>query len=466
MRTLVGIASIPERAASLERTVASLATQADEIHVSLNDYRRAPAFLGDYPNVTFSVRPAGFNGGDAEKFAAVDDWDGVVVTCDDDLLYPPDYVETLLAGLARYPGSMVGFHGGKTLGWNGSSTAASHKRIRCLGTLDMDDTDVNVLGTGALAYDATRVPVWRDLFRHANMADVHLACHARTLGIPMVALKHQEGWIQNLQDGPGIYESNKTGDGSTRDTRERRRSELEQFDWTTPPSRPRVRVSVATCERAHLLPGLLDDLEREAQWVDMNVAVYEDRSGADYGESRERVDGNGWEWHRFTRRLGKHQHWRLVSEEFKGCRHSPADWFVFLPDDIRLVRHALPRAIDTWQRLQEPTTLTLWRLRDHEGQTNWTGKLPVQHENAWEVFHVDGIHLCRRPLLEFFDYQLPALTAKRATSSGVGRAMSLRLHAARKRMYRVDASLAVPVPDEPSVMNPEAGDRAYAGVSL
>lgn len=466
---MAGIASIPEREASLEQTLRSIAPQVDRVSVSLNGYDRWPAFLDDLPNVTAVVRPV--NGGDAEKFSEVDDWDGVVVTCDDDLLYPPDYVASLLAGMKRHGSdAIVGFHGGTTSGWNGRASAATDKVIRCLDALEADDSDVNVIGTGAMAFDARRVPIWRDLFRHPNMADVHLACHAHRFGLRMVALAHKEGWLRDIcpDDSPMIYASNKEQDRSSRDTRANRRAELGRVNWSAPLSRPRVRVSIATCDRPDLLLALLRDLEREAQWVDLEVSVYEDASTG-YAEARAVAANNGWSWYRFPQRLGKRKHWKLVSRELADCRAATADWFVFLPDDVRLVRHALARSVDTWERLEEPSTLTLWRLKDHEGQPNWTGLLPVDRGEAFEVFHVDGIYLCRRATLEAVGYRVPGFPLKpdvTFTSSGVGRGMSLYLHRTGRRMYRVARSLALPVTGAASVMNPDVRDRRFPGVCL
>lgn len=468
MNVMVGMASIPARARSLKRAVERLAPQVDRLAVSLNGYAEVPAFLAEHANVEATLRADA--GGDAEKFASVDDWDGYVLTCDDDILYPSDYVQTLVAGLDRHGrDKLVSFHGGTTEGWNGAHSAASVKRIRCLGGLREDDAAVNVVGTGVVGWHSDQVPIWRDVFRTPNMADVYLAGHARTFGIPMVALAHRPGWLQDIcpTDSEQIYESNRNGDGSIRDTRAARKAELDRFDWTSePPGRPRVRVSVATCQRPHLLADLLADLDRESRWVDLEVSVYEDPTAASYAKEQAMVKLHRWQWHRFDRHLGRRDHYQLVSRELADCRGSAADWFVFLPDDIRLVRHAIPRAIETWSRLEDPATLTLWRLKDHEGQTNWTGRLPEEREHAWEVFHVDGIYLCRRETLAFLEYGCPPPARRRATSSGVGRTMSLRLHRAHRRMYRVERSLAVPVPDVPSVMNPDAGDRVYPGVAL
>ena len=161
---LIGLASIPEREGSLQRTLKSLAPQADKIALSLNEYAQVPSWLARFPNVEATIRSE--NLGDAEKFAAVDEWDGVVCTCDDDILYPSDYVARILEGLEKWPGRAVSFHGGVTLGFNGTHVTATGRRVRCLGDLEEDDTELNVLGTGCLGYDARSVPVWRDSFRY------------------------------------------------------------------------------------------------------------------------------------------------------------------------------------------------------------------------------------------------------------------------------------------------------------
>ncbi len=481
---MAGIASVPERKAELEQVIASLAPQVDEIRLSLNGYTEEPLFLRRFPNVVATIRDGA--GGDAEKFADVDDWDGIVVTCDDDLLYPDDYVHTLVSGLDRHGHDrIVGFHGGLTDGWREHPHGAANvKRIACLGELRHDDTDVNVLGTGVMAYDARHTPLWRSLFRSANMADVYLACHAHRFGIPMVALAHEAGWLGNLEPAGGatIYESNRVGDGTCRDTRDRRRAELDRIDWTTAPTRPLLRVSIATCQRPELLGELLLDLEREAQTLDVEVAVYEDPTDADYGLHRDLCAERGWTWTTMADRCGKDGYWMLVDRQHRDAAKSSAEWFVFLPDDVRLVHSAFARAIDTWLRLDAPAALTLWRLMDHEDTGSWTGQLPVDRGEAFESFFVDGNLLCRRELLDFFHFALqrPRIPRPRrirageadgqpagaVTSSGVGRSMSLELFRAGKRMYRVSKSLAVPVPDVESVMNPEVTDRRYPGVAL
>lgn len=455
-QVLVGMASIPERAESLIRAVASLASQSDRVVVSLNEYDHPPAELARFGNVEVLMN-GDDNGGDAEKFAACDEWDGILVTADDDILYPADYVARLREGIHRWDRA-VGFHGGVTLGWDGFHVTASGKRVRCLDTLQEDDADINVLGTGAMAVNTARFPVWRDVFRFPNMADVHFACHARELGIPMACLSHAAGWIQDIcppvNQGRRIYDSNRNGDGSRLDTRTNSQAEIRRFDWRTPaPPRPSVHVSITTCQRPDELRQLLDDLNREKKWVDLHVCVFHDPDDeSDYALPKRMVRRAGWEWVTFDRTLGREGYWRAVDAELRRAKRSTADWYLFLPDDIRLVRHAIPKAIATWYRLEDPTTLTLWRLRSLEGLANWTDKQPVVGSDADETFHVDGLYLCRRDAIAQLGFRLdrPKMTP---TGSGVGACLSRTLDRHGARMYRVHESLALANDPAGSVMN-------------
>ncbi len=454
----VGIASIPEREISLRETLTSITTQADQVFLSLNDYTERPDWMDAFPNVTATVREV--NDGDSEKFAGVDDWDGYFISIDDDILYPPDYIDRLRQGLDKWGHDhAVGFHGGVTLGWNGFHVTASGKRVRCLDDLDEDDPDINVLGTGAMGLHTAKIPIWREIFRHPNMADVQFACHAHIFGIPMACLSHRKGWLRDIcppvGQGRRIYDANRNADGSRLDTRENSQREIMRFDWhQPPPSRPVVHVSVSTCQRPDELRQLLDDLNREARWVDLHVCVFEDPNGSsDYQLPQRMVRRAGWEWHRFDERLGREGYWKAVDAELRRARRSPADWYLFLPDDVRLVRHAIPKAISTWYRLEDPATLTLWRLQSLEGLANWTGKPPVEGAEADETFHVDGLYLCRRDALAQLGFQLDQPRTMPPTGSGVGAAISRKLDGLGARMYRVHESLAITNDQGVSVMN-------------
>jgi hypothetical protein len=209
------------------------------------------------------------NGGDSEKFAGVDDWDGIVVTVDDDILYPRDYVDRIREGLETWGADhAVGFHGGVTrlerlpchrhpgndpLPRNPRARRPRHQRAR----------------HGAMGFHAGHVPIWRDVFRYPNMADVQFATHARALGVPMVCLSHRERWLRTSARrwDKVAASTTRTATGTVR-AATRAKTATAKSGASTGCSLRRARplrpCVVSTCERPDLLRQLLDDLKREA----------------------------------------------------------------------------------------------------------------------------------------------------------------------------------------------------------
>jgi hypothetical protein len=178
----IGIATINSRADSLQITLQSLMNQtvkADSINVYNNDD-------DELPDLT-----------DNAKFFPAINADGIYFACDDDLLYPPDYIERTVTALSKYPKHILTYHGRKLTARGVSYYRHNHKVIRCLGYLH-SDTFVDVGGSGVAAwrtdsFDATH------LHRHPNrmMADLVMSQAAAMQGIKIMCLAHNAGWIQH-----------------------------------------------------------------------------------------------------------------------------------------------------------------------------------------------------------------------------------------------------------------------------
>ena len=121
----VQIASLPERVEMLRKTVESLRPQVDEIFVGLNNYGITPDFLkeGEFAHFDNSR-------GDAVKFYNVEKFRGYFFSCDDDLIYPLDYVKKLIAAIKKYK-CIVTLHG-KTYRDNPRSFTDFMGVYRCL----------------------------------------------------------------------------------------------------------------------------------------------------------------------------------------------------------------------------------------------------------------------------------------------------------------------------------------------
>jgi FkbM family methyltransferase len=197
------MASIPGRREGLEKVVRSLLPQVDHLNVYLNEtpsipgieYPHTPDFLR-HPKITaIWSRDTPFGDrGDAGKFYWADEVQGYHVICDDDLLYPSDFVETLIAGVERYGRkAAVGFHGA-VLTEPFTEYYRSRRVYHFQRSLDAD-APVHVLGSGTLAYHTSALVLTREDFRTANMADIWFGLKAQREEVLLVCLAHKEGWL-------------------------------------------------------------------------------------------------------------------------------------------------------------------------------------------------------------------------------------------------------------------------------
>ena len=176
MNVWAGMATMSERSGCRAMAIDSIQSQVDRLIVANGDGR-----------------------GDKMKFLACHDAPGdtVFLGVDDDLIYPPDYVTTILAGLERHPGCIVSFHG-----WTIGRHAETYvENYRCLENV-YDDVEVHVAGTGVSAFHLDTIRPVMDDFESIN-ADVWLAVRAQERGIRRVVLEHQSYWLGYTQM-PGI----------------------------------------------------------------------------------------------------------------------------------------------------------------------------------------------------------------------------------------------------------------------
>jgi len=197
MAVIAGIATIDGRQDSLYSTVKSLIDQVDELYIYANDYSPdADDPGGDV--LDRGVWDWGADHGDAGKFKALTylKYGDIYLSCDDDLIYPPDYVENITAGLERHPDSIVSYHGRiMAQGEHFQSYYANSYGFPCLGDVPMD-LRVDAAGTGVMAFHVEHAPdlEWI-LSQPKNMADIHMARHAKAKGLKLITLAHPANWI-------------------------------------------------------------------------------------------------------------------------------------------------------------------------------------------------------------------------------------------------------------------------------
>ena len=216
-KVIIGIATYdgPGRSKSLQETLESLKGQADHIIVGtdnrLGDATKfKPFFATPYPLVDDPMK--------AEDYGMRTRYEGYFLTCDDDLIYPPDYVERMIEGIERYNReAVVSFHGKRVDKIGTPWYRFSGLRARCLGEVS-GDMRIHVPGTGCMGWHSSTVRFIQEDFPEPNMADIWAAKKLQEAGVPCYVLAHDEGWIRHTKHIPmddTLWRTNKANDDKT-----------------------------------------------------------------------------------------------------------------------------------------------------------------------------------------------------------------------------------------------------------
>lgn len=245
-RVFVGIAAIPSRRDALEKTVASLLPQVDTLGVYLNGWDDIPEFLNRSKVKVARSQDHG-DIGDAGKFFWVDGYRGLYFCCDDDIIYPPDYVERLKRKLSEHGyRAAVGWHGSMIKGNFTSYYTASSRRVFGFQHHRPWDTPVHILGTGCVAFHTDAMKVSLRDFPEPNMADVFFAILGQKQRVPFIVVAHDAGELVEI---PGTQESSiqadSRGKAKTKKDTGRRQTQLirEIGAWRTFEWRP-LRIGI------------------------------------------------------------------------------------------------------------------------------------------------------------------------------------------------------------------------------
>ncbi len=201
--TTAHLASTGDRSNLLPIVLQSITPYVDHIYVALNNYQSVPNL--DIPNVTFKM--CDNSKGDAHKFEFINEIEGIVFICDDDLVYTQNHFEVLLDKVKQY-NCPVSLHGKRY-----KRPFVDFKRIdgnyRCLGSVEQDQLNIDIIGTGVMAFHTNTIrPVMTD-FEEKNMGDVLFSrlCHKNS--IPMVVVAHKAGIVGYLNPTTTIWGTTK-----------------------------------------------------------------------------------------------------------------------------------------------------------------------------------------------------------------------------------------------------------------
>ncbi|MBL8704457.1 MAG: glycosyltransferase [Rhodospirillales bacterium] len=272
-KIVANMASVKGREAMVVDAVHSLYPFVDKIRLYLNQYAEVPSAL-KLPRVEI-VRSQQFgDDGDAGKFFWVENADfNLNLVCDDDLIYPVDYVPEMVAALKRYGNkAVVGLHGALLK----QPLAAYHdeksRHVRRFVHANSEDCQVHVLGTGVMLYDRRTLQLKRRDFQFRNMADMWLAEKAQEQGVPAICIARPRNWvIENRVPGgvPTIYDASHRKQGNDFDTGVLQTA-IARKNWpiTMKPTvvngerRKKIVMSITTWNRVDYLKDCIESFEK------------------------------------------------------------------------------------------------------------------------------------------------------------------------------------------------------------
>lgn len=203
----INIASIPQRQKFLQQTLKSIFAnekRPDRINIYLNNYPEVPKFLSHENIVIYESEKETGDLSDKGKFYKVERAEGYYFTCDDDIIYPRDYIGYLIDKIEENKRLCIcGFHG-TIFRKNPKSFYFGNEIFYFFNGLGKD-TRVHMLGTGTTAWHNETIKLKLEHFE-SNMADLYLMIQSQEQQVPMICLMRKDGYLKE-QDGSQIAES-------------------------------------------------------------------------------------------------------------------------------------------------------------------------------------------------------------------------------------------------------------------
>ncbi len=194
----VSMASFPPRRERMLKVVSSLLPQVDQLNVYLNEYDEVPEELIDNRIKVILGKDGAGDLRDNGKFYFLNELKrGYHFTVDDDIFYPPDYVQKLILKIEQYGRqALVGVHG--VLFDQPIERFFRGRTVYGFYREQIRDVFVNLIGTGTLAYHTDTINLELDTFTEHGMADVFVSIIAKKSGIPIISTARPIGWLEAM----------------------------------------------------------------------------------------------------------------------------------------------------------------------------------------------------------------------------------------------------------------------------
>ena len=200
----VFMATYPGGFDKISLTVKSLLNQTVPF-TKLTIHVNGPEIPSDIPtDPRIEVIYSDVNYADNGKFVHLDGVSGYILTVDDDINYPLNYIEELIKNIELFNRkALIGVHGA-LLPWGPHVSRWSDyrelRRSHVFSAQHSSTNFVNVIGTGTMGFHSNIGIPNINLMDTLRMVDLHIAVWAQQQSIPMYTIPREKNWMKEFED--------------------------------------------------------------------------------------------------------------------------------------------------------------------------------------------------------------------------------------------------------------------------
>ena len=201
---IANVATYPARYGTRRAALNSIAQQVDVLNVALNEYSEVPDDLIGLEKANFLFPEENLK--DVGKFILGAEADDDVFLCDDDIIYPSDYVSWVLKVAAdiNLPEFVLGLHG-VTYSDYYDGRKRSGRLVHVFHHALEADVRVNQLGTGTVYTKGRNLMTLSEMHGSDGYVDIRFARLMFERGIPQICIARPALWLTEIQNDETLY---------------------------------------------------------------------------------------------------------------------------------------------------------------------------------------------------------------------------------------------------------------------
>ena len=189
------IASLKQRESSLKVAIASLIDQVDKIRIACNEYPEIPDWMRHNPKIEGIRKKNELM--DGERFVLNETNEGYILFCDDDLKYPPDFVDTMIKHLdsLAHPAiiSIMGANLCRPLKSYHNDQQEYYSAVGYISKMH----EVEMIGMcGAITHSSYFKMTTKDI--KVMNSDINTSVYCKNNGIKKYVVPHRADWCEDL----------------------------------------------------------------------------------------------------------------------------------------------------------------------------------------------------------------------------------------------------------------------------